>query len=388
VDALFETVSGFTTTGASILSDVESLSRSLVFWRSFTHFLGGMGVLVFVLAIVPMAETYGGNSLDLLRAESTGPQVGKILPKMRESAKMLYIIYIVMTVIMIVFLLAGGMSLFDSLTTAFGTAGTGGFGIKNDSMAGYSTYLQIVTGVFMLLFGVNFNIYFLLLVKEFKKAFFNEEMRVYFAVMAAAVGLIAINLVTAMGRQALPSVNEAFFQVSSVMTTTGFSTVDFNLWPAFSKGILLLLMILGACAGSTGGGIKIVRSIILVKSAKNNMMRTLRPLQVNRVMLDGRAVDEETVSGVYGFMTMYSIIAVASILVVSLDGFSVETNISAVMATLNNIGPGLDAVGPLSNFGDYSVLSKIVLSLNMLIGRLELFPMLLLFTTSVWRKGR
>ncbi len=387
VDAFFETVSGFTTTGASILTNVEAMSRGLLFWRSATHFVGGMGVLVFALAIVPMADSSGGASLHILRAESTGPQVGKLMPKMRDTAKMLYTIYVAMTVLQIILLLLGGVPLFDSFIIAMGSAGTGGFASKTASLAAYSVYAQVVTGIFIALFGVNFNVYFMLVIRDCKKALFNEEVRVYFCIMASSAILIAVNLIGVMGEPVLNALHQAAFQVSSIMTTTGFATTDFNLWPVFSKSILLLLMILGSCAGSTGGGIKTARAIILAKSAKNSVMKMLRPRQVNVVRMNGQALDSETVDGVLGFATVYSIVCVVSVLIISLDNFSIETNLSAVLATINNIGPGLEIAGPTGSFAPFSIMSKLVFIINMLIGRLELFPMLLLFLPKAWKRA-
>jgi len=386
IDCLFETVSGFTTTGASILPEVEALSKGLLYWRSFTHWLGGMGVLVFILAIIPMADSADGNSLHLLRAESPGPQVSKLMPKMRDTAKVLYGIYVALTVLQIIFLLAGGMSFFDSITTAFGTAGTGGFGVKNDSMASYSIYLQVVTAVFMMLFGINFNVFYLLMIREWSKAIFHEEMRTYLGIMVTSVVVITADLMYVMQESFGSALHLAAFQVSSIMTTTGFATADFNLWPQLSRTILVILMILGACAGSTGGGVKIARVIILFKAAKNNLLKVLRPRQMTGVRMDGEIVEEETVNGVYGYMTVYAMIAILSVLLISWQGFSFETNVTAVLACINNIGPGLDLVGPMGNFSMFSGFNKIVLLLNMLIGRLEIFPVLLLFSPKAWHR--
>jgi len=388
IDAFFETVSGFTTTGASILTNVEAMPFGLLYWRSFTHFLGGMGVLVFVLAIIPLSDSSGGNSLYLLRAESTGPQVGKLVPRMRDTAMILYGIYCALTLLQIVLMLLGGMPVFDAVTTAFGTAGTGGFAIKNDSMASYSTYLQVVVGVFMMLFGVNFNVYFMLFFRSWRKALGSEELRAYLGVMGASIGMIALDLIVRRGLHFFNALHQAGFQVSSIMTTTGFATTDFNTWPVFSKFILMTVMILGACAGSTGGGIKIARLVILFKSARNNTMKMLRPRRVDRVRMDGQSLDEETISGTYTYLAVYAIIAIVSMLLISLDDMDVETTVSAVLATLNNIGPGFGVVGPAGNYHAYSDFSKIVLSLDMLLGRLELFPMLMMFVPSIWHRGR
>ena len=385
VDALFETVSGFTTTGASILSDVEVLGRGMLYWRSFTHWLGGMGILVFTLAIVNMDKNAG--TMNLMRAESPGPSVGRFTPRLGQTARILYAIYFAMTVLCVLFLLAGGMPLFDSLCTAFGTAGTGGFGIKNDSMASYSPYLQNVCTVFMLLFGVNFNVYYLLLLRRFARALRDEEVLWYFGVFFAAGLAIAWNI-RPMMESAGQSLHHAFFQVSSVMTTTGFSTVDFNLWPSFSKAVLLCLMVLGACAGSTGGGIKVVRAILLLKGLRRNVHRTLHPNSVRMVHLNGEPVSLEVLHGVGSYMAAYWLLAGASFILVCLDGFSIETGVSAVLACFNNIGPALDAAGPMANYGAFSDASKLVLTADMLLGRLEIFPILALFSRRTWRVHR
>ena len=384
VDALFEVISGFTTTGASILPAVEDMSRGLLFWRSFTHWLGGMGILVFVLAVVPVGE--GGYSLYVLRAESPGPTVDKLVPKMRQSAMILYGIYIALTVLDVIFLLAGDMPLFEALCTAFGTAGTGGFGVKNDSMAGYSPYLQTVCTVFMALFGVNFSLYFLLLLGRVKEVFKSDELRLYLGIMLGSMGVIALNI-----RSLFPSLREAFhhaaFTVSSIMTTTGFATEDFDLWPQLSRTILVVLMVVGASAGSTGGGIKCARVVILFRTLKARLRQMLHPRSVNLVRAEGRTVTDDTIQGVYTYMTAYCAIAVFSILILSLDNCSMETSLTAVMACLNNIGPGLDLVGPSQNYAHFSDLSKVVLMLNMLLGRLEIFPLLLMLSPRTWRKA-
>ncbi len=385
MDAVFETVSGFTTTGASILTDVEALSSGLLYWRSFTHWLGGMGVLVFVLAIGPITSGEGGNAMYLLRAESPGPQVSKLVPRMRRTAMILYAIYIVMTVLEAVLLLCGGMPLFDAVTTAFGTAGTGGFSIRATSLADYSSYCQTVTAIFMVLFGVNFSIYYLLLIGQFRRVFKSEELRAYLAIIVAAVLIIALDILhsyQSFGR----ALHEAFFQVASIITTTGFATADFNAWPELSRMLLVLLMIIGACAGSTGGGIKVSRFLLLIKSGKRSLAQTLRPNSVKLIHMDGEIVEDPTVSGVRSYLVLYCLIAGISLIVVSLDNFSFDTNVSAVMACLNNIGPGLDAVGPTANYASFSLLSKLVLTVNMLLGRLELYPIIILFSPSAWKK--
>ena len=383
VDAVFETVSGFTTTGASILPQVETLSRGILYWRSFTHWLGGMGILVFALAVVP-ADKNAGGMLYLLRAESPGPSVGKLVPRLRKTAMILYGLYILLTVLCVFFLLVGGMSLFDSLCTAFGTAGTGGFGVKNDSLAGYSPYLQNVCTVFMLMFGVNFNIYFLIVVGHFREALRDEELRLYLFIFAASAILVAWNIRPLMSGWG-ESLHHAAFQVSSIMTTTGFSTVDFDLWPTFSKSLLLLLMALGACAGSTGGGIKTIRTLLLIKDLRYNLARTLRPRNVRVIHVNGRVVSSDVITGVTAFMAAYCLFMFGSILLVSLDGHSLESNISAVFACFNNIGPGFGVAGPMTNYGSFSDFSKIVLAVDMLLGRLEIFPLLALFSRNVWK---
>lgn len=382
-DALFEIISGFTTTGASILTDVEALSKCMLFWRSFSHWVGGMGVLVFILAILPLAG--GEHNLQLMKAESPGPSVSKLVPRLRETAMMLYKIYLGMTVLMIVILAVSGMPLFDTLCLTFGTAGTGGFGVLNSSAAGYTTFQQAVITVFMMLFGVNFSFYFLLLYKKAKDAFSMEEVRWYFVIYFGAVLLITVNL-AGQADSVLEHFHHAAFQAASIMTTTGFSTVDFNLWPQLSKAVLLLLMFIGACAGSTGGGMKVSRIVVYMKSIKREMAALIHPRSVKVMKLEGKAVDSAMLRSIFSFLSAYLVIFVVSLLIVTLDGFDLETNFSAVAATFNNIGPGLGGVGPTSNFAGYSVLSKLVLSLDMLIGRLEIFPILLLFAPNTWKK--
>lgn len=386
VDALFEVISGFTTTGSSILNNVEGMSKGLLFWRSFTHWLGGMGILVFLLAVVPMGKG-GGYSVHLLRAESPGPSVGKLVPKIRQTAAILYGIYIALTVLCMFFLLLGGMPLFDSLCTAFGTAGTGGFGIKNDSMAGYSPYLQTVCTVFMALFGVNFSLYFLLLLGRFKEALMGEELRIYGGTILVAVAIITWNISPLYAGHIRQAIHDAAFTVSSIITTTGFATVDFDKWPQLSRTILVVLMIMGASAGSTGGGTKVARILILLKALSAKLRQSLHPRSVNLVRVDGQTVSDETVQGVYTYMTAYCAIAILSVLLLSLDNLSFETNVTAMLACLNNIGPGLGAVGPTGNFAHFSDLSKIVLMLNMLLGRLEIFPMLMLVYPGTWKQA-
>ena len=383
VDALFETVSGFTTTGASILPEVETLSMGNLYWRSFTHWLGGMGVLVFVLAIGRGREKSDGYTMHLLRAESPGPKVEKLVPKMKDTAKILYFIYVFLTIINVVFLLLGKMPLFDAVCTAFGTAGTGGFGIRNDSIAGYSPYLQNVCTVFMMLFGVNFNCYYLLAIRQVKSVFKDEELRFYLGTALASILLITWNV-----RGFYTTVEEAFrhaaFQVASIMTTTGFATTDFDLWPSFSKAILLGLMIVGACAGSTGGGFKCGRTLLLIKSLRRNVRQILHPRKVQVVRVNGQMVTEKVLDNTNAYLAAYAFIIVFSFIVISIDGFSPMTNFSAVMACFNNIGPGLESVGPTCNFGDYGLVSKSLLIVDMLAGRLEIFPILILFSRSTW----
>ena len=382
-DAMFETISGLTTTGSSILSDVEALSYCNLFWRSFTHWIGGMGVLVLILAILPLA---GGYNMHLMRAESPGPSVGKLVPRVRHTARILYGIYIVMTVILIVILLCTGMNLFDATAHAFGTAGTGGFGIVNSSLADYSVPSQAVITIFMILFGINFNVYYFFLIKKPKDAFKHEEMRYYLLIIFAAIGLITWNV-----RDMFDSLFDAFhhaaFQVASIITTTGFATTDFNLWPSFSKTILVLLMFVGACAGSTGGGIKVSRVVILFRMVKNEISHMIHPKRVIHVRFENRVIPKEVWRSVQVFLISYVVIFAVSVLAISLCNFDFTTNFTAVAATLNNIGPGLNAVGPTGNFGVFSAPAKWVLMFDMLAGRLEIFPMLVLMAPSTWKRG-
>ena len=384
IDAFFEMVSGFTTTGASIVPNVEALSKGILYWRSFSHWLGGMGVLVFLLALIPSSEKGTGFTMHLLRAESPGPAVGKLVPKMRKTAAILYVIYIVLTVVDILFLLAGGMTLFEAVCHAFATAGTGGFGIKADSLASYSPYLQNVTTIFMILFGINFSCYYLLLVRQWKSVVKDEELRMYLCIILVSIALIVWNLrgvYDTLGE----TIRHAAFQVGSIITTTGYATTDFDLWPSFSKTILLCLMAVGACAGSTGGGLKVARLLLLVKSARRNIRQLLQPRKVQVVRNNGQTVNEKILDNTNAYLAAYVLILFVVFVILSLDGFSVETNFSAVMCTFNNIGPGLAAVGPTCNFSAYSDLSKVVLSFAMLAGRLEIFPILVLFSRSTWK---
>ena len=386
IDALFEIVSGFTTTGASILSDVEALSKCLLYWRSFSHWVGGMGVLVFLLALVPMSGKNEGFTMHLLRAESPGPDVGKLVPKMKQTAMVLYLTYVALTVLNFLFLIIGNMPLFDAVCTAFGTAGTGGFGVKNDSIAGYSPYLQNVCTVFMLLFGINFSCFYLLILRQFRAIFRDEELRLYLGVVAVAILLITLDI-SGLYDSIGESLRYAAFQVSSIITTTGFSTVNFDAWPAFSKGILLVLMLIGACAGSTGGGIKCARILLLIKGVRRNISQIMHPQKVQVIRVNGKVVDERILSNTNSYLAVYLVIMVVSFLVVGLDEFSITTNFSAVMACFNNIGPGLDAAGPTCNFSIFSPLSKIVLIFDMLAGRLEIFPILILLSPKTWSRS-
>ena len=382
VDALFETVSGFTTTGSSILSDVEALPKCMLFWRSFTHWVGGMGVLVFMLTILPMS---GGYHMNLMRAESPGPSVERFVPTVKSTAKILYGIYICLSLLELLLLLVGKMPMFDALTLTFGTAGTGGFGIKNDSIGSYTTYQQTVITIFMILFGVNFNVYFLFLLKKIRQGLKNEELRAYLGIILGAILLITVNIAGKFGNPFL-AFHHAAFQVGSIITTTGYSTVDFNTWPTFSKTVLVLLMFIGASAGSTGGGIKVSRIVILAKSVKKELKQYLHPHSISKIKMDGKPVEHEVVRSINVFLIAYLLIYAVSILIVSLDNFDFTTTFTSVAATINNIGPGLDLVGPAANFGILSVPSKLVLIFDMLAGRLEIFPLLLLFVPDTWRK--
>lgn len=384
VDAFFETVSGFTTTGASILTNVETLSHSILFWRSFTHWVGGMGVLVFVLAILPSTDA---KTLYVMRAEVPGPTCDKLVAKVRRTALILYGIYLAMTLILILLLVLGGMPLFDSMLHAFGTAGTGGFGIKSNSVEFYqSPYLEMVIGIFMILFGTNFNLYYFLLLGNFSKVFKSEELRWYLCIIAAAVGLITIDILPLYGGSPLRSLRYAFFQVSSIITTTGFTTADYGNWPVFSQTILIMIMFFGAMAGSTGGGIKISRVAILCKSALRNLRSMLSPRSVRTLKFEGKPLERQTLSGIHCFLTVYVILFLASILLLSIDQFDHVSNLSAVAACFNNIGPALGICGPVGSYAPFSDFSKLVLSFDMLAGRLELFPMLLLFVPATYRK--
>ena len=383
-NALFESISGYTTTGATILSDVESLSKGILFWRSFTHWIGGMGVLVFVLCILPLAD---GNNMHLMRAESPGPSVGKLVPKMRSTAMILYGIYAALTVVEGILLLFGGMSLFDAVTTSLATAGTGGFGIKYNSMADYSMYIQNVVAVFMFIFGVNFNIYFLMLVRKPKEILQSEELKTYLGIVLVATVVIALNISGSLS-SIWVALQQAFFQVTAIITTTGFSTVDFNHWPELSKFILVGLMFMGGCAGSTSGGIKISRIIIAWKNLKNEISSFVHPKRVQVIRLEGRKVGNDVVKSVNAYFVLYALLFIGSMFLICIENGSFETNFTAIAATLNNVGPGLAGVGPMENFGGFSPLSKCVFMFGMLAGRLELIPMIILFSPWIWKNKR
>lgn len=382
VNALFETISGFTTTGATILHDVEALSHCTLFWRSFTHWIGGMGVLVFLLAILPMAS---GNNMHIMRAESPGPSIGKLVPKVRDTAWILYRIYIAITVAEIVILFISGMPLFDAITISFGTAGTGGFGIKNSSMADYTMFQQATVSIFMILFGINFMVYFLIISKKVKQAVKFEEMKWYLLIIALATLIISWDI-----RGHFASLFEAFhhalFQVASIITTTGFATCDFDLWSSTAKSILVLLMFIGACAGSTGGGIKVSRIVIMLKTIKKELEYYIHPRTVKKVYMEGRAVEHEVLRSVNIFFISFVGIFIFSVLIISLDNLDLTTNFTAVAATLNNVGPGLELVGPTQNFDQFSALSKFVMMFDMLAGRLEIFPLMILVSPYTWRR--
>ena len=381
-DALFETVSGFTTTGASILNDVEALPKCLLLWRSFTHWIGGMGVLVFLVAILPLS---GGHNMHLIKAESPGPAVSKLVPKVRSTAKILYLIYIALTLLEIILLKWGGLNWFESFALSFGTAGTGGFGVKNTGIADYTPYVQNVITVFMILFGIDFSFYYLLLLRKFKSALKMEEVRYYIIIIISAIALIMINC-SGFYTNVSDNLRHSAFQVSSIITTTGYSTVDFNLWPEFSKTILLIIMFIGACAGSTGGGIKVSRIIIFLKGILKEIKLAIHPRRTVKITLNERLIEHETVRGVNVYMAAYIVIFFVSLVLISINNFDFTTNFSAVAATLNNIGPGLNLVGPMSNFSAYSNFSKFIFAVDMLIGRLEIFPILILFSRQTWRK--
>ncbi len=381
-DALFETISGLTTTGASILSNVEGLSYANLFWRSFTHWIGGMGVFVLIMSILPMM---GGSTMNLMKAESPGPSVGKLVPRVKDTAKILYSIYLVITICQIIILLLCGMPLFDALTTTFGTVGTGGFGIKNNSIAGYSPIIQNVITIFMILSGINYTAYFCIISKQFKEILKLEEVHAYLLIILTAITIICFNT-----RHLYDSIGESLrhsaFQVGSIITTTGYSTTDFELWPQLSKTVLVILMFIGACAGSTGGGIKVSRIMILIKTIGKELSMLIHPRMVKKIKQDDRLLAHEVLRSTNVFIAVYFVIYFISLLLISIDNFSFTTNFTAVAATLNNIGPGLEMVGPTQNFSIFSPFSKYVLMFDMLAGRLELFPMLILFHPACWKK--
>lgn len=383
LDAVFETISGFTTTGSTILSEIEGLPYGILFWRNLTHWIGGMGVLVFVLMLTTLNDK---NAMHLMRAEVPGPDKDKMIPKARENAMLLYMMYFTLTVVEIVLLKLGGMTFYDSIVHAFSTAGTGGFSTKNASIAYYdSAYIDGVITVFMILFGVNFNMYFLILIKDIKSVFKNEELRVYLGIVASTIILITINI-THMYGSIIKAFRYASFQVASVISTTGFMTADFDLWPEFSKSILLMIMLIGACGGSTGGGMKVSRIMIIFKSIKREVKQLLHPRSVNITMVNGKRVSDDSIRGLYIYVFAYAIIIVFSTIVVSLDNYDFGTTFTSVLTTLNNVGPGISKVGPTCNFSFFSPLSKIVLCMDMLVGRLEIFPFLMIGSPSLWRK--
>lgn len=381
IDAVFETVSGFTTTGASILTNIEEMSYATLFWRSFTHWIGGMGVLVFVMAIIP---NFTDRSIHIMRAEMPGPIIGKLVPRVKDTAKILYIIYIVLTALEIILLLAGGMPLFDSIFHSLGTAGTGGFSMKADGLSSYSPYCQWVITIFMLIFGVNFNLYYLILMKKIRTALKSGELWTYVCMVLASTALITVNILS-LSKCFSEALRNAAFQVSSIVTTTGFATTDFNLWPDFSKTILVILMFSGGCAGSTAGGFKVARTVILFKNIKREIKKMVHKRSVSTVHFEGKAIDEGTFNGVNIYLAVYMICLLAVLLLVSIEPFGFETNFTATLSCFNNVGPGLAGVGPMSSYAAYSGFSKIVLSFAMLLGRLEIFPIIILFSPHIWK---
>ena len=382
VDAFFETVSGVTTTGASILTNVESLSHGMIFWRSFTHWVGGMGVLVFIMAILPNVS---GRPIHILRAEAPGPIVGKITPRMKDTARTLYLIYIALTALQTILLLCGGMSLFESAVLSFGTAGTGGFSILGDGLASYSPYVQWVIAAFMLLFGVNFNLYYLMLLRRFRAAFKNAELWLYFGIVGVSAALITINIYP-LYENFFESLRHSVFQVASIVTTTGYATADFNLWPALSKGIIFVLMFLGGCAGSTAGGLKMSRVLILARMVKRELRHMLHPRSVSTVKIDGKQLEETTLAGISVYFVLYTLCMGVVFLLICWEPFGLETNLTATISCFNNVGPGLGSVGPMGGYAGYSAFSKIVLSFTMLLGRLEIYPLLLIMLPAGWKK--
>lgn len=390
VDSLFEITSGFTTTGASVISDIEKLGKGILFWRSFSHWLGGMGVLAFFLAILPAKGNDNGYAMDLMRSESPGPMVSKIVPRLKESSEILYLIYMGLTALNIIFLLIAKMPVFDAFCIAFGTAGTGGFAILNSGLSTYTVFAQTVTTVFMILFGVNFSLFYLLLTRRFRDAFRNEEVRLYFGIIFVSIVIITVNMAGKTADTATwgDTIKNAAFTVSSIITTTGFSTADFDKWHSLSKAILFLLMIVGATAGSTGGGLKVSRLLVLYKAHQRTTHNRLYPDEVKMVKLNGEKLSERTIASVESYLAIYFIIIAVSFVIISADpvNYSFETNLSAIVATFNNIGPGFGNVGPSGNFGDYSVVSKLVMTIDMLLGRLEIYPILVLLTFKSLRR--
>ena len=384
IDAVFETVSGFTTTGASILTNVEAMSRSMLFWRSFTHWIGGMGVLVFIMAIIPNLTD---RSIHIMRAEMPGPVIGKLVPRVKDTAKILYLIYIFLTVLQTVLLLAGGMSLFDSLVHTFGTAGTGGFGIKADSIASYSPYCQWVIAIFMLIFGVNFNLYYLLLLRRIRTALKSGELWCYISIVFVSVAAITVNIAP-IYKNFSTALRNSTFQVASIISTTGFATADFDLWPGLSKAILLLLMFCGACAGSTAGGLKGSRVVMLFKSVTKEIRKMLHPRSIGKVHFEGKSVEDSTLSSVSTYFVIYMICFFMIFLLISFEPFGLESNFSAVAACFNNIGPGFSAVGPTASYAGYTGFSKIILAFAMLLGRLEIFPIVVFLSPRTWMKKK
>lgn len=382
-DAFFEIVSGFTTTGASIMANVEIFSNASLFWRSFSHWIGGMGVLVFVMAILPMSE----RSIHIMRAEVPGPVVGKLVPKIRDTAKILYLIYIVLTIVEFVILLCGGMPVFDSILTSFGTAGTGGFGFKADGFAGYNSFCQWVVTIFMLIFGINFNLYYLILLRKFKSILKSGELWFYLSLIALSTVIISFNTAP-LYESVADTIKHSAFQVTSIVTTTGYSTTDFNLWPDLSKALVFILMFVGGCAGSTAGGLKLSRVMILFKSIKRELSQMLHPRAVKEVKIEGKKLDDSTIKGVQTYFSFYMVLIIAVFFLLSFDKFTMETNFTAAVSTFNNVGPALGEAGPMSSYADFSGFSKIVMSFSMLLGRLEIYPMILLFSPTTWAKSK
>ncbi len=383
IDAFFETVSGFTTTGASVVDNIEEWQHGTIFWRSLTHWVGGMGVLVFVMAIVP---DLSDRSIHIMRAEMPGPVIGKLVPRAKDTAKILYLIYLVMSAVEFVLLVLGDMSVFDSLVHTFGTAGTGGFGIKYTGVGGYSPYLQWVIGVFMMLFGINFNLYYLLLIKRFKSVLKSTEFWVYLSIITVSTAAITLNILSFYKNNFGVALRHAFFQTSSIITTTGFSTDNFDLWPSFSKSLILILMLIGGCAGSTAGGLKVIRPVLLVKIIRREFKKMLHPHSVGAVRAEGKPVEDATLKGVCIYFALYFLCIIAVFLIISFEPLGIESNLSAAISCFNNIGPGLDRVGPVSSFSVYSDFSTVVLSLAMLLGRLEIYPLLIALSPSTWTK--